>query len=113
MSSGSRPSVADLSLSMILARKSRWCQSENRLTAARPGWDGPTVVDVLLVTVAPEIVDEPDSPARALAELGCKLAVIGFDLESDERGPAPQAIVIDARDRLESGYACLKQLRPR
>ncbi len=69
-------------------------------------------MDVLLVALAADL-EEPDSPGRALAELGCKLAVLGFDLEGDEAAPAPQAIVIDARDRLESGYACLKKLRAR
>lgn len=70
-------------------------------------------MNVLIITLAEE--REEDSPARALADLGCTLRLAGFDLALGERAlaPPPQAIVLDARDRLESGYACLKRLRAR
>jgi DNA-binding response OmpR family regulator len=71
-------------------------------------------MNVLLVTRSPSRADsEADSPARALADLGCRVTAVGFDLDLDESGEAPAAIVIDGRDRLESAYACLKQLRAR
>jgi DNA-binding response OmpR family regulator len=70
---------------------------------------------ILLVTLLAEGEADPDSPARALVELGCDVDLVHFDRLPVEatRGPAPQAIVLDARDRLESAYACLKRLRAR
>lgn len=72
---------------------------------------------VLLVTQSPErAASEPESPAMALRDLGCEIAGCDFDLHFDEgslgKRPA-QAIVIDARERLETAYACLKALRDR
>ena|SRR5579883_2419094 len=70
---------------------------------------------VLVVTLLGEGEADPDSPARALVELGCDVDVIHFDQVGGElaRAAAPQAIVLDARDRLETAYACLKRLRAR
>jgi DNA-binding response OmpR family regulator len=70
---------------------------------------------VLLITESPErAASEPESPAAALRDLGCDVRTFGFDLGLDEdeleREPA-QVIVIDARDRLETSYSCLKTLR--
>jgi DNA-binding response OmpR family regulator len=70
---------------------------------------------VLLVTLTPEhAAAEPESPAQALRDLGCDVRCFGFDLGLDEddlvRDP-PQVIVMDARERLETAYACLKTLR--
>ena len=65
-------------------------------------------MNLLLVTLDPR-----GDTARALAELGGRLEVVGFDLALDEGAPAPQAIVLDARDHLESGYGCLRALRER
>jgi DNA-binding response OmpR family regulator len=63
---------------------------------------------------------EPESPASALAELGCEVLLRDFDLtdgrgnavDEDELAKKPlQAMLVDARDRLELGYAALKTLR--
>src|SRR6185503_333214 len=70
---------------------------------------------VLLVTQSPDrAASEPESPAAALRDLGCDVRAIGFDLGLDEddlvKDPV-QILVVDARERLETGYACLKALR--
>ncbi|MFI5288925.1 MAG: winged-helix domain-containing protein [Polyangia bacterium] len=70
---------------------------------------------VLLVTQSPDrAASEPESPAAALRDLGCDVRGIGFDLGLDEddlvKDPV-QIVVVDARERLETGYACLKALR--
>src|SRR6185437_8196288 len=75
--------------------------------------DGP--MKVLLVTQSPDrAASEPESPAAALRDLGCDVRAIGFDLGLDEdnlvKEPV-QIVVVDARERLETGYACLKALR--
>jgi DNA-binding response OmpR family regulator len=72
---------------------------------------------VLLVTQSPErAASEPESPAQALRDLGCKVLATDFDMHLDEdalsREP-PQVLVIDARERLETAYACLRALRER
>src|SRR5258706_14470131 len=70
---------------------------------------------VLLVTLTPEhAAAEPESPAQALRDLGCDVRCFGFDLGLDEDDlvkEPPQVIVMDARERLETAYACLKTLR--
>ena len=70
---------------------------------------------VLLITLSPErAAGEPESPAQALRDLGCDVRAFGFDLGLDEddlaRNPV-QVIVLDARERLETAYACLKTLK--
>ena len=70
---------------------------------------------VLLVTQTPErAVTEPESPAAALRDLGCDVRAFGFDLGLDEddlvKDP-PQVLALDARERLETAYSCLKTLR--
>jgi DNA-binding response OmpR family regulator len=70
---------------------------------------------VLLVTQTPErAASEPESPAQALRDLGCDVRTFGFDLGLDEddlaRDP-PQVLLMDARERLETAYSCLKTLR--
>lgn len=70
---------------------------------------------VLLITQSPErAASEPESPAAALRDLGCDVRTFGFDLGLDEddfvKEPV-QVIVVDARERLETAYACLKTLR--
>src|SRR5262249_52771556 len=77
--------------------------------------DVPTTMKVLLITESPaRDHSEPDSPAQALRELGCDVRSYGFDLSLDEddlgKDP-PQVLVLDARARLASAYACLKTLR--
>src|SRR5438132_12501641 len=72
---------------------------------------------ILLVTQSPErAASEPESPAQALRDLGCNVIATDFDLHLDEdalsREP-PQVLVIDSRERLETGYACLRALRER
>ncbi len=73
---------------------------------------------ILVITVEPKrAVNEPESCAQALRDLGCDVQALGFDLahldeESLDQKP-PQVIVLDARDRLESAYVCLKALRER
>ena len=70
---------------------------------------------VLLVTQTPErAASEPESPAQALRDLGCDVRTFGFDLGLDEDDLAkdpPQVLLMDARERLETAYACLKTLR--
>ena len=70
---------------------------------------------VLLVTQSPERApSEPESPAQALRDLGCDVRTFGFDLGLDEDNLAkepPQVLLMDARERLETAYACLKTLR--
>src|SRR4051812_14158862 len=70
---------------------------------------------VLLVTQSPErAAGEPESPAQALRDLGCDVRTFGFDLGLDEDDLAKdpvQVILIDARERLETAYSCLKTLR--
>jgi DNA-binding response OmpR family regulator len=77
---------------------------------------------ILLVTLASAGEgDGAESPARVLADLGCtveqvraEVALAQADVAALAPGPPPaQAILIDARDRLEAGYACLKRLRTR
>jgi len=70
---------------------------------------------VLLITESPErAANEPESPASALRDLGCDVLTFGFDLGLDEddleKQPA-QVILVDARERLETAYSCLKTLR--
>jgi DNA-binding response OmpR family regulator len=70
---------------------------------------------VLLITETPSrAANEPESPAAALRDLGCDVLAFGFDLGLDEdelqREPV-QCILVDARERLETAYACLKTLR--
>ena len=70
---------------------------------------------VLLVTLVARGEADPDSLEGTLSELGCDVELAHFD-EALVEGPprtAPSAIVLDARDRLESAYACLKKLRGR
>jgi DNA-binding response OmpR family regulator len=67
-------------------------------------------VEILLVTLD---ATSDESPARALTELGCRVRTVGFELDLDESVITPNVIVIDARDRTESGYACLVKLRAR
>jgi DNA-binding response OmpR family regulator len=70
---------------------------------------------VLLVTETPDqAVNEPESPAAALRDLGCNVLGVGFDLNVDEAQLAEQpvqVILVDARERLETAYGCLKKLR--
>lgn len=70
---------------------------------------------VLLVTQSPErAASEPESPGQALRDLGCEVTTFGFDLGLDEDELAkepPQVLIMDARERLETAYACLKTLR--
>jgi DNA-binding response OmpR family regulator len=75
---------------------------------------------ILLVTQAPErAAAEPESPAAGLRELGCEVRALGFDLGGFDRAidedelakDPPQVLLIDARERLETAYACLKTLR--
>ncbi len=70
---------------------------------------------VLLVTQSPErAASEPESPAQALRDLGCDVRTFGFDLGLDEDDLAkapPQVLLMDARERLETAYSCLKTLR--
>jgi DNA-binding response OmpR family regulator len=75
---------------------------------------------ILLVTQSPErAVAEPESPAAALRDLGCDVRALGFDLGGNELGldedelvkRPPQVLVMDARERLETAYSCLKTLR--
>ena len=70
---------------------------------------------LLLVTESPDrAATEPGSPAAALRDLGSSVTAIGFDLVLDEaqlRKQPPQVLLIDARERLETGYACRKRLR--
>ena len=70
---------------------------------------------ILHVSLLAEGEEDPESPGRALADLGCDVSVVHFDRAMHEGapGPMPQAILLDARDRLESAYACLKKLRAR
>jgi DNA-binding response OmpR family regulator len=70
---------------------------------------------VLLITESPErAAGEPESPASALRDLGCDVRTFGFDLGLDEddlvKDPV-QVILVDARERLETAYSCLKTLR--
>jgi DNA-binding response OmpR family regulator len=70
---------------------------------------------VLLITETPaRAANEPESPAAALRDLGCDVRAFGFDLGVDEdelsREPV-QVILVDARERLETAYSCLKTLR--
>jgi DNA-binding response OmpR family regulator len=70
---------------------------------------------VLLVTQSPEqAASEPESPAQALRDLGCDVRAFSFDLGLDEDDLAkdpPSVLLMDARERLETAYACLKTLR--
>lgn len=79
---------------------------------------------VLLVTQSPShAASEPESPAQALRDLGCDVRAVNFDLVADDVGaPAsidednlakdpPQVLLMDARERLETAYSCLKTLR--
>jgi DNA-binding response OmpR family regulator len=70
---------------------------------------------VLLVTQSPDrAAGEPESPAQALRDLGCDVRTFGFDLGLDEDDLAKdpiQVIIVDARERLETAYSCLKTLR--
>jgi DNA-binding response OmpR family regulator len=72
---------------------------------------------VLLVTQSPEQSStEPDSPAFALRDLGCDVVACDFELQLDDEAlekKPPQAVVLDARERLETAYACMKALRER
>ena len=70
---------------------------------------------ILLVKLSPEGEPDPESLERTLADLGCDVDVAHFDqalVEGPVRKP-PQVVVLEARDRLESAYACLKKLRAR
>jgi DNA-binding response OmpR family regulator len=77
-------------------------------------------VRILLVTQTPEhAANEPESPAAALRDLGCDVRALGFDLGGEEGGldeddlgaHPPQVVLLDARERLETAYSCLKTLR--
>jgi DNA-binding response OmpR family regulator len=75
---------------------------------------------VLLVTQSPEqAASEPESPAAALRDLGCDVRAVNFELTGAEQGvdednlakEPVQVLIIDARERLETAYSCLKTLR--
>src|SRR5947209_11474986 len=75
---------------------------------------------VLLVTQSPDrAASEPESPAAALRDLGCDVRAVNFELtganagvDEDNLTKEPvQVILIDARERLETAYSCLKTLR--
>jgi DNA-binding response OmpR family regulator len=72
---------------------------------------------ILLVTQSPaDAANEPESPAASLRDLGCDVVACNFDLALDEERLAkqpPSVLVIDARERLETAYGCLKALRER
>jgi DNA-binding response OmpR family regulator len=69
----------------------------------------------LCVLADPRAEPDPDGPAGALRDLGAAVIRVGFDLEEiDEDALArkkPHVLIIDAADRLPSGYAVLKRLR--
>src|SRR5687768_11125576 len=70
----------------------------------------------LVVTFEPKRAEtEPDGPLAALADLGCRVVAVSFDLEGlDEEALVrrkPSVIVIDSGDRIDTGYAVLKRLR--
>ena len=70
----------------------------------------------LVVTVDPASAEtDSEGPATALRDLGGKVVVVGFDLdEVDEDALSkkrPNVIVVDAGDRLESGYGVLRKLK--
>jgi DNA-binding response OmpR family regulator len=72
---------------------------------------------ILLVTLVPDGEDDRDAALRVLTDLGCVVTSAPFERVmdgtfQDRLGPI-QAILLDARDRLESAYACLKKLRVR
>src|SRR5437899_2934777 len=70
----------------------------------------------LVVTADPRLAEtDAEGPAAALRDLGGKVVVVGFDLdEVDEEALAkrrPNVLVVDAGDRLETGYAVLRKLK--
>jgi len=72
---------------------------------------------ILLVNLLPDGEDDRDALDRTLGDLGCQVTVVRFDRvmggDFSDTLPPVQVIVLDARDRLESAYACLKKLRAR
>jgi DNA-binding response OmpR family regulator len=68
----------------------------------------------ILVVTFTDGEPDADSPARALADLGCDVTVATDERAFEERfARPPQAILIDARDRVQAGYQALRRLRTR
>jgi two-component system, OmpR family, alkaline phosphatase synthesis response regulator PhoP len=69
----------------------------------------------LVVTSKPgSAVNEPDTPAACLHELGCTVTAVGYDLDDlpdDIEHPRPSLVVIDAGGYLEVGRAAVKRVR--
>src|SRR5687767_10549737 len=69
----------------------------------------------LVVTSKPgSAVNEPDTPAACLHELGCTVTAVGYDLDDlpdDIEHPRPSVVVIDAGGYLEVGRAAVKRVR--
>ena len=69
----------------------------------------------LVVTSKPLIaVNEPDTPAAALHELGCNVTAVGYDLDDlpdDIEHPRPSVVVVDAGGYLEVGRAAVKRVQ--
>src|SRR5919206_2802747 len=69
----------------------------------------------LVVTSKPSsAVNEPDTPAASLHELGCTVTAVGYDLDDlpdDIEQPRPSVVVIDAGGYLEVGRAAVKRVK--
>ncbi|HJY77362.1 MAG TPA: response regulator transcription factor [Burkholderiales bacterium] len=70
----------------------------------------------LVITADPRASEsDSEGPASALRDLGGKVVVVGFDLdEIDEETLTrrkPNVIVVDAGDRVDSGYAVLRKVK--
>jgi len=72
-------------------------------------------VRALVVTGQPKTAtSEPESPAAALAELGCEVVAVGYDVDelpADIEKRRPAVVVVDAGAHLEVGRAAVRRVR--
>src|SRR5216684_6440048 len=59
-------------------------------------------------------ISNSESPAGALADLGCDIVAVGFDIDSlpeDIELKRPSVVVVDAGAHLEVGRAAIRRVR--
>jgi DNA-binding response OmpR family regulator len=69
---------------------------------------------VVVTSMSHPGVEDTDSPAAHLRDLGCDVVRVGYDLDNlpdDIEQPRPQVVVVDAGPHLEVGRSVVKRLK--